>query len=76
MDMQNIAIIYKDILRMTGSALTENGRNGESMKVVDHDEAEKTCFTCSNAFVDEDELIICCLDGRSRDDDQTCDEWN
>ena len=46
------------------------------MKVVDHDEAEKTCFTCSNAFVDEDDLLICCLDGRSRDDDQTCDEWN
>ena len=46
------------------------------MKITDHDEAEKTCFTCANAFTDEDDLIICALDGRSRDDDQTCKEWN
>ena len=46
------------------------------MRVTDHDETEKTCFTCANAFVDDDDLIICVLDGRSRDDDQTCDNWN
>lgn len=46
------------------------------MEVTDHDEAERTCFTCANAFVDDNDCIICILDGRSRDDDQTCDEWN
>lgn len=45
-------------------------------KVTNHDEAEKTCFTCANGFVDDDDFIICVLDGKSRDDDQTCDEWN
>ena len=45
-------------------------------KVTSHDEAEKTCFNCANGFVDDDDLIICVLDGRTRDDDQTCDEWN
>ena len=46
------------------------------MRITDHEEAERTCFTCANAFVDDDDLIICVLDGRSRDDDQTCEKWN
>jgi len=46
------------------------------MKVVNHDEVERVCFNCANAFIDDDDRIVCILDGRNKDDDQTCDEWN
>ena len=51
-------------------------KRGMWMKVTHHYEAERTCFTCANAFVNDNDCIVCAIDGRSRDDDQTCDEWS
>lgn len=49
--------------------------------VVNHDDAEKICFTCANAFVKESGCrgtCLCCViqEGMPVDDDDTCDEWN
>lgn len=51
------------------------------MIVTDHDKCEKTCFTCSNAFVDEDQYhdtYLCCVlrDGEVVEDNGSCDDWN
>ena len=46
------------------------------MKATGHDEVERTCFNCANAFVDGNDRIVCILDGRNKDDNQTCDKWN
>lgn len=51
------------------------------MKIINHDDAERTCLTCANAFVDEDldhNTYLCCVkcNGDVVEDDDTCDEWN
>ena len=51
------------------------------MKATNHDDAEKICLTCANAFVSEDsyhDTYLCCVlqDGDCVEDDDTCGEWN
>jgi len=51
------------------------------MKVTNHDNTERTCFTCANAFVDEDQYhdtYLCCVlrNGEIVEDDDSCDDWN
>jgi len=51
------------------------------VRIVNHDDADKVCLTCANAFVTEDsyhDTYLCCIlqDGGFVDDDDTCDEWN
>lgn len=51
------------------------------MKVTNHDNAERTCFTCANSFVDEDsyhDTYLCCVkrNGEVVEDDESCEDWN
>lgn len=51
------------------------------MKVTNHDNAERTCFTCANSFVDEDsyhDTYLCCVkrNGEIVEDDESCEDWN
>ena len=47
--------------------------------IYDHDEAQKTCFLCANAFVDDEDHLHCCSEsgnGKVVNDEDTCDDWN
>ena len=47
------------------------------MKITNHDDAERSCFTCANAFVDDDDNLVCVLqNGEQVNDDDSCDDWN
>ena len=44
---------------------------------TNHDDAERSCFTCANAFVDDDDNLVCVLqNGEQVNDDNSCDDWN
>ena len=46
---------------------------------MDEQMLEKDCFTCANAFVDDDDKLHCMADGHDHEqivaDDYTCDDW-
>ena len=52
-------------------------------RVDDHDEVRFAwelkgtydCFSCDHSYIGDDDLIICELDGRSRDHDHVCEKW-
>lgn len=50
------------------------------MMIVNHDEAQKDCFSCANAFVDDDDRLHCMAPGHNHedvvDDDNVCEDWN
>lgn len=50
------------------------------MKIVQRDTIERTCFTCANSFVDDDDKLHCMAENHDHEktveDDQTCDDWN
>ena len=49
------------------------------MKITNHDDAERTCFTCSNAFVNDDTDCVdlfCVIKVKFVEDDDSCDDWN
>ena len=47
------------------------------MKITNHDDVERSCFTCANAFVDDDDNLVCVLrNGEQTNDDDSCEDWN
>jgi hypothetical protein len=47
------------------------------MKITNHDDAERTCFTCADAFVDDDDNLVCVKhNAKIVKDDDTCKDWN
>ena len=47
---------------------------------MDEQMMEKDCFTCANAFVEDDDNLHCMADGHNHEqivaDDYSCDDWN
>ena len=50
------------------------------MKIADHNEVQKDCFSCANAFVDDNDRLHCMAPGHNHedvvDDDNVCEDWN
>ena len=47
------------------------------MRITNHDDAERSCFTCSNAFVDDEGNLVCVEhDAKIVEVNETCDDWN
>ena len=47
--------------------------------ICDHDEVQKICYFCANAFVDDKDRLRCYSkngNGRVVNDEDSCDDWN
>ena len=63
-----------------GYELCCKGIETEDCESMDEQMLEKDCFTCANAFVDDNDKLHCMADGHDHEkvvaDDYSCDDWN
>ena len=49
------------------------------MKIVNHDDAERSCFNCASSFVNDLDKLVCIESGEvisDENDGKDCEGWN